>query len=201
MNLSLWMLFCGCLIISVAGDSVEDAVKENQIVPDVIDKAPQKTIEVKYLSGVSASLGNELTPTQVKDIPTVMYDADDTAFYTLILTDPDAPSRQNPMYREWRHWTVVNIPGNNIADGDTLFEYIGSGPPKDTGLHRYVFLLYKQAGKIAVDEKRIGKEGIPRMRTKAKDFAGKYNLGDPVAINFYQAQYDDYVPILHAQLG
>jgi hypothetical protein len=26
-------------------------------------------------------------------------------------------------------------------------------------------------------------------------------LGEPIAANFYQARYDDYVPILHAQLG
>jgi hypothetical protein len=26
-------------------------------------------------------------------------------------------------------------------------------------------------------------------------------LGEPIAANFYQAQYDDYVPTLHAQLG
>lgn len=32
-------------------------------------------------------------------------------------------------------------------------------------------------------------------------FAAKYNLGDPVAGNFYQAKYDDYVPILYKQLG
>ena len=26
--------------------------------------------------------------------------------------DPDAPSRSNPIYREFVHWVVVNIPGN-----------------------------------------------------------------------------------------
>lgn len=112
---------------------------------------------MKYNSGVTVELGNELTPTQVKDIPNVTYKADDNAFYTLIMTDPDAPSRQNPKFREWRHWTVVNIPGNNVADGETLFEYIGAGPPQDTGLHRYVFLLYKQTGKLPFNEKYIGK--------------------------------------------
>lgn len=32
-------------------------------------------------------------------------------------------------------------------------------------------------------------------------FAAKYSLGDPVAGNFYQAKYDDYVPKLYKQLG
>lgn len=33
-----------------------------------------------------------------------------------------------------------------------------------------------------------------------RKFAGKYNLGDPIAGNFYQAQWDDYVPKLYEQL-
>lgn len=37
--------------------------------------------------------------------------------------------------------------------------------------------------------------------TNTREFAKKYNLGNPIAGNFYQAQYDDYVPILHAQLS
>lgn len=40
-----------------------------------------------------------------------------------------------------------------------------------------------------------------RLNTKARDFADEYKLGNPIAGNFYQAQYDDYVPVLHAQLG
>jgi hypothetical protein len=28
---------------------------------------------------------------------------------------------------------VINIPGNDIEKGETLSDYYGSGPPKDTG--------------------------------------------------------------------
>lgn len=99
--------------------------------------------------------GAELTPTQVKEQPTVKWNADPNSYYTIILTDPDAPSRAEPKFREFRHWLVINIPGNDIAAGDILFEYIGSGPPKGTGLHRYVFLLYKQSGKMNFDETKV----------------------------------------------
>jgi phosphatidylethanolamine-binding protein (PEBP) family uncharacterized protein len=54
--------------------------------------------------------------------------------------DPDAPSRADPEFREWRHWLVVNIPGCDIDKGEVAAAYIGSGPPEGTGLHRYVFL-------------------------------------------------------------
>ena len=54
--------------------------------------------------------------------------------------DPDAPSRKEPKYREWRHWVVVNIPGGDVSKGEVCAEYVGAGPPKGTGLHRYVIL-------------------------------------------------------------
>ena len=60
------------------------------------------------------------------------------------MTDPDAPSRSKPVGREWVHWVVGNIPGNDVAKGDHLKGYVGSGPPKGTGKHRYVLALYKQ---------------------------------------------------------
>lgn len=106
---------------------------------------------------MSADEGNELTPTQVKDIPKVSYETDNDALYALIFTDPDAPSRKNPIFGEFHHWIVVNIPGNDVKSGDTLYEYVGAGPPKGTGLHRYVFLLYKQNGKISTDEPLVTK--------------------------------------------
>jgi large subunit ribosomal protein L35 len=34
--------------------------------------------------------------------------------YTLLMVDPDAPSRENPVKRSWLHWMVVNIPGHDI---------------------------------------------------------------------------------------
>lgn len=103
---------------------------------------------MNYASGVSVNLGAELTPTQVKDIPTLSWECEKDALYTLIMSDPDAPSRKTPFVAEVRHWLVVNIPGNAISDGQTIADYIGSGPPQGTGLHRYIFLVYKQNEKI-----------------------------------------------------
>lgn len=181
---------------------ITQQMEKEAVVPDVIDVAPKEVAKVDYPSGVKVEQGNELTPTQVKDIPSVKWTADANSFYTLCMTDPDAPSRTKPDFREWHHWLVGNIPGDNIAEGETLSEYVGSGPPKGTGLHRYVFLLYKQDGKITFDEKRLtNRSGDNRGKFSIRNFASKYKLGNPVAGNFYQAQYDDYVPILYKQLG
>lgn len=70
-------------------------------------------------------------------------------------SDPDVPTRKG-YNREFRHWLVGNIPEENIAKGEVLAEYVGPAPPKNTGKHRYVFLVYKQTqGSITFDERRL----------------------------------------------
>ncbi|XP_039752801.1 phosphatidylethanolamine-binding protein homolog F40A3.3-like isoform X3 [Pararge aegeria] len=182
--------------------SIARAFEANAVVPDVVFKAPENVVTVKFPSGVEVNSGNVLTPTQVKDVPSVTWATQPDTFYTLAMTDPDAPSRKEPTFREWHHWLVGNVPGNDIAAGETLSAYIGSGPPPGTGLHRYVYLVYKQPGKINFDEQRLpNNSGDKRGGFSISKFAKKYNLGDPLAGNFYQAEYDDYVPILYKQLG
>ncbi|CAD7086277.1 unnamed protein product [Hermetia illucens] len=177
-------------------------MEKEGVVPDVIPVAPREKATVSYPSGVSVNEGNELKPRQVKDQPKVEWNADSSALYTLCMTDPDAPSRKDPKFREWHHWLVGNIPGNDVSKGEVLSAYVGSGPPEGTGLHRYVFLIYKQSGKLTFDEKRLpNNSGDGRGGFSIKKFADKYKLGDPIAGNFYQAQWDDYVPELYKQLG
>jgi phosphatidylethanolamine-binding protein (PEBP) family uncharacterized protein len=38
------------------------------------------------------------------------FESDPKTLYTVVMVDPDALSRSNPVYREYRHWLVVNIP-------------------------------------------------------------------------------------------
>ncbi|XP_058056441.1 phosphatidylethanolamine-binding protein homolog F40A3.3-like [Anopheles bellator] len=130
-------------------------MEKHEVVPDVIPVAPAAVAKVSYPSGAVVEEGNVLTPTQVKDVPKVEWNAEANALYTIGMTDPDAPSRKEPKFREWHHWLVGNIPGNDIAKGETLSAYVGSGPPFGTGLHRYVFLVYKQNGKLTFDEIRL----------------------------------------------
>lgn len=63
------------------------------IIPDIIDTKPGTVAKVVYPGDVKVELGKELTPTQVKDTPEVTWEADDNSLYTLLMVDPDAPSR------------------------------------------------------------------------------------------------------------
>ncbi|XP_021575015.1 phosphatidylethanolamine-binding protein 1 isoform X2 [Carlito syrichta] len=68
-----------------------------------VDEKPQRPLQVAYGGAAVDELGKVLTPTQVKDRPTnVSWDGlDPGKLYTLVLTDPDAPSRKDPKYRRW----------------------------------------------------------------------------------------------------
>lgn len=78
---------------------------------------------------------------QAAHAPSVEVKGDDGP-YTLLATDPDAPSPSNPSRREWLHWMVTNIPGGGgVERGKQVVPYMGPAPPE--GVHRYVFMLFK----------------------------------------------------------
>uniref|UniRef100_A0AAR5PTH2 Phosphatidylethanolamine-binding protein n=1 Tax=Dendroctonus ponderosae TaxID=77166 RepID=A0AAR5PTH2_DENPD len=182
MSVTLLVFLCGLLIEScIAGN--ENAMVKEQIVPEIVDTAPNEVAEITYPSGAKANMGKILTPTQV-------------------MVDPDAPSRANPFMREWNHWIVGNVPGDDISKGEVLTAFVSSGPPKDSGLHRYVIFIYKQDKELSFDEPRLPNNSADqRANFSVRNFAKKYNLEGPIAGNFYLAEWDSHVPIVHKQLG
>ncbi|XP_031847462.1 protein D2 [Nomia melanderi] len=192
-------IVCGFHIIVAA--NVQSEFEGAKIVPDIIDVAPTEKIEVSY-GDKAVNFGNELTPSETQQIPQIHYKHEGGVLYTLVLTDPDAPTRKG-YNREFRHWLVGNIPEENIAKGEVLAEYVGPAPPKGSGKHRYVFLVYKQnQGSITFDERRLSnRDGQQRRRFSIKKFAEKYSLEGPIAGNFMVAEYDDNVPKYAKLLG
>jgi phosphatidylethanolamine-binding protein (PEBP) family uncharacterized protein len=68
--------------------------------------------------------------------------------YTVILTDPDALSRQNPNISEVCHWITMQVPLGKeyqLAPEDTreLESYLSPGPPPHTGPHRYTMVVLR----------------------------------------------------------
>lgn len=177
-------------------------IQKFKIVPDVIDTVPNRTVKIVYGDHVMVTPGCTLTPRQVKIEPLFVWECDPKKFHTIAMVDPDVPCRQNPIFREWQHMIVGNIRGCNMGTGKKIVDYIGAGPPKDTGLHRYVFLIYKQKAEIKFEEAYLSRyAGKARGKFSIRSFAKKYELGQPIACNFYQAEYDDSVPYLHKQIG
>ncbi|XP_071492803.1 protein D3-like [Diadema antillarum] len=174
----------------------------HEVVPDVIDEVPEYVAEVAWSPDTRVDMGNELTPTQVKSPPTMFsWPTEPGALYTLAMVDPDAPCRTDRSVGEVIHWLVLNIPGCDVSKGQVHAEHIGSGPREGSGLHRYVFLIYKQSGPItSPSEAYRPRNSERRIRWSARNFVRDNTLGALVAGNFYLAQYDDYVPTFYEEL-
>lgn len=110
-------------------------------------------------------MGNTINPSKVQEQPDVQFidhvpsdSASSTRKlgkmqFTLALTDPDAPSRDNPEWSEVCHWIATDVqitdptddrkkvmPVGFSKDVKAVMPYKAPGPPPKTGKHRYVFV-------------------------------------------------------------
>lgn len=178
--------------------------EEYEIVPDVIDEQPKEIAQVNYqTSGVYLIYGNILTPFQTHREPSVYWKADKYAYYTLIMIDADQPTRAAHLRQEWLQWMVVNIPGSSISKGDVIAEYVGPIPEKNTGLHRVIVLIFKQYEKQEFKNFPLINKNTAKGRYafNTRQFAKEYYLGELVAGNFFQAEWDKYVLTAERLLG
>ncbi|KAK0720193.1 phosphatidylethanolamine-binding protein, partial [Lasiosphaeris hirsuta] len=126
------------------------------------DFFPALELHASWPSKQQASLGNTLNPEKLQDAPSVsLHDTSESSklcssrvSYVIALTDPDAPSRDDPKWSEMCHWIVTGVSASAIANrkarcssralGDLteVMPYKAPGPPEKTGKHRYVFFAF-----------------------------------------------------------
>ncbi|XP_037948324.1 protein D2-like [Teleopsis dalmanni] len=180
---------------------IHNSFHKFQVIPDVLSYSPDQYLQILYRTGEVVWGGNEIEPTYLKQAPYVNWNTDSNATYSLMMINPDQPNRARPVYREFLHWLIVNIPGNRLDYGNELAEYIGPVPPMNTGLHRIVFLVFKQPCILNFEENFISENnGMDRLSFSSKKFSAKYELNHPIAANFFQTEFDSYVPELEQQL-
>lgn len=131
--------------------------------PVISDFKPAYKLNAAWSSDDFASLGNTLKPKNLQDAPSVSLTAPTSdalsctsgETYVITVTDPDAPSRDNPKWSEMCHWIATGIfvidsaePSSSgcslsgLADLKDVVPYKPPGPPPKTGKHRYVFLVF-----------------------------------------------------------
>ncbi|KAH8350654.1 hypothetical protein KR067_013631 [Drosophila pandora] len=182
-------------------ENVRRIMKEMEVVPEILDEPPKELLKIKYDNAFDIEEGKTYTPKELKFQPKLDWNADSGSFYTVVMICPDAPNRENPMYRSWLHWLVVNVPGSDVMKGQSISDYFGPLPPKDSGMQRYLILVYQQSDKLDFDEKKIELSNADgHSNFDVLKFAQKYELGVPVAGNIFQSRWDDYVPELMRML-
>ncbi|CAH0388821.1 unnamed protein product [Bemisia tabaci] len=172
-------------------EDIERKCLRDGIKPDIVDVIPDFEIEVMFGDGVLVEFGNEINERECQEEPNVLWPFEkNTTHYTLIMTDPDYPTRSNASQREFQHWLIGNIPGTVEGNGEELTPWYPPHPIKFGGFHRYTFIVFMQpeGEKIKFDEPKLNDSVHGRAHFNTKKFAAKYNLGDPVAINYFRAE-------------
>lgn len=159
------------------------------IVPNVIKRCPPDVLDVDFLSGEKAYLGNTIDyrhatdpivkvsdhrPDQLTDrIYRVQWETDPTKVYLLSMVDIDRDHGQHVQ------WMIANIHGDRTFSGDTIQEYQPPKPAKGAR-HRFVELLFEQPRELFSEEL----DQIDCEHFDLQQFADRNNLS-PIAGNFF----------------
>ncbi|XP_075221934.1 protein D3-like [Lycorma delicatula] len=180
----------------------------HHLIPYVIDEMPYQTCGMLFIhysyydfkyhrtAEFDAHLGVTLKPSDTRNPPFFeWYDADETDYYTAMIFDIDSPSVNKPIHRDWLHFLAVNSRGYiGMKRADVLVDYIGPWPLKHSGKHRYVGVVYMQPKRMLFKERHIyNSDFISRRNFSHREFAKKYNLGKPICVNFFTAEWETYV--------
>ncbi|GLJ55974.1 hypothetical protein SUGI_1201600 [Cryptomeria japonica] len=158
-------------------------LKLSGVIGDVLDLfTPTIKMNVLYERNIEVNNGFELLPSTLVSPPQVdVLDGNQRTYFTLIMTDPDAPSPSDPVGREYLHWIVTDIPGTlSNSSGREIVSY--ENPRPMVGIHRYVLALFEQNGKGTVDPPPS------RHHFNTREFADSNELGLPVAAVYFNAQ-------------
>ncbi|MCO5556443.1 hypothetical protein L7F22_009992 [Adiantum nelumboides] len=152
-----------------------------RVIGDVIDNfTPSAEMVVSYPIR-QVSNGCEIKTTALVERPRVQIGGSYDSLYTLVMVDPDAPSPSEPSSREWVHWIVTDIPaGGDASQGMEILQY--EAPKPLIGIHRYVFMLFRQEGPLLVMPPMF------RNNFNTRDFAITCELALPVAAVYFNAQ-------------
>uniref|UniRef100_A0A7N0U6K0 Flowering locus T n=1 Tax=Kalanchoe fedtschenkoi TaxID=63787 RepID=A0A7N0U6K0_KALFE len=163
-----------------------DPLVVGRVIGDVLEPFTKSiSLRVTYNKAREVSNGCELKPSQVVNQPRVDVGGYDFRnFYTLVMVDPDAPSPSDPNLREYLHWLVTDIPATTGANfGQEIVCY--ESPRPTAGIHRFLFVLFKQLGRQTVYAPGW------RQNFNTRDFAELYNLGLPVAAVYFNCQREN----------
>eukprot|EP00322_Chrysochromulina_rotalis_P002951 CAMPEP_0115842044 /NCGR_PEP_ID=MMETSP0287-20121206/7598_1 /TAXON_ID=412157 /ORGANISM="Chrysochromulina rotalis, Strain UIO044" /LENGTH=288 /DNA_ID=CAMNT_0003295703 /DNA_START=3 /DNA_END=869 /DNA_ORIENTATION=- len=178
----------------------------SEVIPDVLGSfVAMTTLNLTYTEDAVVEYGKPLAPSVVTRAPAVAFDLEpdrsSTTLHTLLMVDPDMPFRDSPSQGEWVHWLIVNIPGNDTSQGNTLVEYAPPVPrpcPANDRLclkeHRITFILWEQPhGPLSLQPEDVRIAAVTttgRARYKARDFAVRHRLGLQIAMNFFETYHE-----------
>ena len=125
----------------------------------------------------------------VQKQPVITFNKPANKYYTYMMVDPDAPYKDNPTYKHWLHWLVVNV-SNNKTTQKEIAEFKPSAPPPpenpgETNEHRYYFYLFEQPFGVIENVETQKK----RMNFNVENFIRENKL-KPISCVMYTTEYE-----------
>ncbi|KAL6281672.1 hypothetical protein ACE6H2_018553 [Prunus campanulata] len=165
-----------------------DPLVVGRVIGDVVDMfVPTVNMSV-YFGSKHVTNGCDIKPSMAINPPKITVSGQPGELYTLVMTDPDAPSPSEPSMREWVHWIVADIPGGTSPVRGKIFTlwkeilaYVGPRPP--VGIHRYILVLFQQKGPMGLVE-----QPSSRAHFNTRFFAAQLDLGLPVSTVYFNSQ-------------
>ncbi|RYC62039.1 hypothetical protein CHU98_g4166 [Xylaria longipes] len=162
---------------------------------DLIPEGFRPTTKLNVSFGEKAvELGTFLRAGECKQAPTITFapetGAPENASYSFILTDPDAPTPDDPKFAFWRHWVLSGLRPESVdaaATSSELTAYLGPGPKDE-----YLFLLYREPQGLGLSKEDVGgEEFVQRRSFKPAEFAARHRLR-LVAVNWMYCAGDGW---------
>lgn len=121
--------------------ALRDSLSKAGLVPgaavSLIDEdfTPTTRLDVSF-GTKQVALGNFFRAGECKQQPDISFAPEkdgSTASYALILTDPDAPTPDDPKFAFWRHWVLAGLQPSpagtvEVKADNALTAYLGPGP-------------------------------------------------------------------------
>lgn len=200
--------------------------------PQIINSASDLDVQYldRNQKNISISHGTRVAASNVGNHPKISINGTNTIknrsgdfkssknmFYTLIMFDMDrkydnldtsnVSEISNQPFQAYLHWAVINVNASHCENssifGEEIVPYEPPVPAFRSGLHRYIFLLFRQLDYLDDNQIQLfAADLIKREEFPYFEFAQVMNLGVPVGINgFYSAWEPDYCDQVHKQLN
>ena len=159
-------------------------------VGEVVGQAPPQRLMIDWPNNVQIVEPNATTSVGLMTTrPRLTWPAEPGALYTVMVIDAGI---QRVLPKVYLHWMVTNIPGNSVEMGNEVMEYVtpfsleinddfanfGFIKDRHASAHPMIFLVFKQPGRIQVEETQRGcsPDIVSARIHDYRDLVSKYGL-------------------------
>ena len=175
----------------------------------------QVPLKIKY-GMTEVNDGCVLLPEITENTPIIEYyvPPQSSSYHCLIMVNPDPPSfvdrddRRKSVFgmtnlRNYAHWVVCNIPGDDISAGTSVVDYLPSCPVYNTDYQRHFFLLFDQGTVFMSPDEIVEAEAYFQKRggVQVCQWAEEQGFGLPIGVNGFQAKWAPFSDEVHKLIG